>query len=354
MEDVGGLAEDPLEERDVDELRRSFVRQVPVFEDLVVEIEKQMRTALTSVPLKFHSCDGRVKTQDSFLEKVTRKRYRDPFADMHDIVGLRVVCLFLEDLDQVDKLVRANFDVLKHEDKTKASTPDRFGYRSVHYDCRIPAGYSGPHYDHIKGIVFEVQVRTILQDAWAVVEHYLGYKGLNSIPFESQADFGALVGLFHLADKTFQQIKTSAGEHDAAAMMSIANQPTNHDERHKIEQHAKLDRSTLKALLRTIYSDRTESSDADYSEFVEELARSNIFEIERLRQLLKRGREIDVETDRSRSLNAGDGMSIHAQKITSKKDELSDVRLARLDIGLSHPAFRLNRLKKLPMRSSLD
>jgi len=53
---------------------------------------------------------------------------------MRDIVGARVVCLFLDDLPRIDNIIREKFDVKHYEDKTKEAGPDQFGYRAVHYD----------------------------------------------------------------------------------------------------------------------------------------------------------------------------------------------------------------------------
>lgn len=114
-------------------------------------------------------------------------------------------------------------------------------------------------------MVFEIQVRTILQDAWAVIEHYLAYKGVNSIPDESRADFSALVGLFHLADRTFQQLRQSSVQQDVDAATEVAEATA--EARINISATATVDiginRSTVKALLRSLYPDRKPSDDSD-------------------------------------------------------------------------------------------
>ncbi|WP_082570044.1 GTP pyrophosphokinase family protein [Mycobacterium sp. Root135] len=338
---------DPAEfvaDREIANLKDKFASQRQTYEDLAFEAQKELRSALEALPLKFHTCESRVKEQESFIEKAAKKRYADPFDEMHDIVGVRVVCLFLSDLELVDKVVREKFDVRKYEDKTKGSTPDRFGYRSVHYDCQIRSNYSGPYYDHIKSLVFEVQVRTILQDAWAVVEHYLGYKGLNSIPAESQNDFGALVGLFHLADKTFQQIRDTALLQDVVAKASLeVTKGLSPVQDGPTSASITIDRSTLKALLRALYVHRSESSDAEYSEFVEELARSGITKVDEVTKLLQRGESMRSSTGVA-ATNEADTAKVGAAIRNQAK--LSDVRFARQCVGLAQPSFRLNRLKR--------
>ena len=59
----------------------------------------------------------------------------------------------------------------------------------------------------LHGIKFEIQCRTILQNAWASVSHRLAYKGEASIPEALRKDFHALAGLFYVADKHFELLK---------------------------------------------------------------------------------------------------------------------------------------------------
>src|SRR5947208_10717429 len=70
--------------------------------------------------------------------------------------------------------------------------------------------YKGPRYDAISGMPFEVQVRTILMDAWANVSHYLDYKGEADVPKPLRRDFYALSGLFYVADSHFEMFFKSS------------------------------------------------------------------------------------------------------------------------------------------------
>ncbi len=284
----------------------TFDERQQIFEDLRLEIEKELHTVfvtagdeqeMASSPdlFRVHDLRSRVKKRKSFRDKIERKRYSDPFNQMRDIVGARVVCLFLDDLPTVDGFISEKFEVVSYEDKTENTPPNQFGYRSVHYDCKIKAEYCGPHYDDIKPIVFEIQVRTILQDAWAVIELYLAYKGVNSIPDESRADFSALVGLFHLADRTFQRLRQTSTQQDVVAQMAVAEATDQTPQDVTVSPSAaviddlRLNRSTLKAFLRHLFDDRTPSADPDYSELVEELASVDVTGLRRLRELLVAG-----------------------------------------------------------------
>ncbi|MFC9663945.1 GTP pyrophosphokinase family protein [Nocardia sp. NPDC127606] len=261
-----------------------YYDRLTAYDDLRDEVAEVLYSGFKD-RLKTHEIVSRVKKLDSFIDKIERKGYTDPFGEMPDIVGARVVCMFLEDLKIADEILHELFDVHAKEDKSEGVDPELLRYQSVHYECMIKNSYSGPHYDGIKGIIFEIQVRTILQDAWAVIEHRLAYKGRESIPNELRRDFSALVGLFHVADKQFQQIR-----HHIEALEDEASD--------LIERHMKegtfqaatdisIDRGTLKAFLRAEFPDRDRSKDYEYSSLVDSLAAIGIRSIGKLADRLR-------------------------------------------------------------------
>ncbi|MEV0550306.1 hypothetical protein AB0H98_26135 [Nocardia salmonicida] len=264
------------------------------YESLRRVVEESIRQALEDDGIVVHGVSIRLKKRDSFVEKIDRKSYTDPFNQMPDIVGARIVCLFLDDLQKVDESISRVFDVASKEDKTSAAPTHSFRYRSVHYECTIKLDNQGPYYDKVKGLTFEIQVRTILQDAWAVVEHTLGYKNQRSLPDEVERDFGALMGLFHVADKMFQQLRVDSLQSEAAAdgavkaaadlgavepgpahsltagLVPEVSSESAYIVLSRLDTVA-LDRSWLKAMLRHLLPDREGSEDADYSFLVDEL-----------------------------------------------------------------------------------
>jgi hypothetical protein len=124
-----------------------------------------------------------------------------------DIIGIRIICAFLEDLTLVERLLQDCFTVIEVERKGADRTFREFGYESTHILIGIPdelsQGLSLP-----KGLIFEVQVRTILQDAWAEVEHELVYKSEFS-PFDLplKRKLASINASLSLADIIFQEIR---------------------------------------------------------------------------------------------------------------------------------------------------
>jgi putative GTP pyrophosphokinase len=275
--------EEDLADQRVEKWASEYSANEVLYRALKQEVEFTLNQAIAEAGLKVHSVVGRVKGIEDFLEKIERKGYGEPFEQMVDIVGARVVCLFLDDLDRVDEIVLKSFNVHKREDKSKDGDPQSWAYQSIHYDCTLRETDSGARYDAIKGIWFEIQVRTMLQDAWANVEHYLAYKGLSSVPEELRRDFSALAGVFHVADSSFQRMRDSARDQDAEAVVQIE------EARHAGGDGAldiRIDRSTLKAYIRQEFPDREPSDNAEYSVLVEQLAAAGITTISALQDII--------------------------------------------------------------------
>jgi len=94
------------------------------------------------------------------------------------------------------------------EDKSNMLDPDRFGYLSVHYIATLsPERIALMDYKKFSSCQFEIQVRSILQHAWAEIEHDLGYKSEIAIPRDVRRRFARMAGLLETADEEFGRIR---------------------------------------------------------------------------------------------------------------------------------------------------
>jgi ppGpp synthetase/RelA/SpoT-type nucleotidyltranferase len=186
---------------------QELLRQHREKRDSFLELGKAAKAILDhnlkKLNIKCENLYGRVKGFNSFLEKAQDRRMSDPFKEMTDIVGLRVICLFQSDIDKVKKVIREIFQVIKEEDRATI-TPDLFNYTTPHFDVRLRNFPNG----ELSQIVFEIQVRTICQHTWCSVSHlfYKGEKSIESIDENTKRDFYALNGLLYVADTHFEII----------------------------------------------------------------------------------------------------------------------------------------------------
>jgi putative GTP pyrophosphokinase len=177
--------------------------------------------------------EGRVKDKEECIRKFVRK-YQPALEDriepyeirshVTDLIGLRIVCLYEDEIDRVADILRSHFEVIEVTDKVSAleKTEGSFGYKGLHMDLRLTAARSAlPEYAHYAPFRFELQVRTIIQDSWSVLDHQIKYK--KSIPNALKRRINILAALFELADREFREIRDStADELQRAADETVA------------------------------------------------------------------------------------------------------------------------------------
>lgn len=173
------------------------------YNKLASTVEYSLAKTIAKYGIKTHSISYRIKDLSSFLDKIRRNNIENPFEQIHDLVGFRVVCLFLPDLEEIGKIIHEEFDVFEKDDKINDTEINIFGYMSLHLKARLRHTSELSDNDDVNNVPFEIQVRTIAQDAWASISHYLDYKKESIIPDQLKRDFHALSGLFYVADTHF-------------------------------------------------------------------------------------------------------------------------------------------------------
>lgn len=243
------------------------------YQSLEQEVKFIITEFLKDNKIKYERIESRIKTKESFLDKIERKNYVKPFEEMRDILGVRIIFLFLSDLKSFEKDIRTLFDIIEVDNKILNSEVNQFGYSSIHFIAKLNDECTGPRYDKIKSNHFEIQIRTLAMHSWANISHHLNYKKDADIPQTLMKDFYALSGLFHIADKLFEEFyELSLANHQDIIkkddMDSILNM--------------RLDLDSLSAYLLKKFPDRKHSSSKAVSELLDELIGIGINSIDSL------------------------------------------------------------------------
>ena len=171
----------------------------------LIDLMEQTVHSLPSRP----TVTGRAKEFESYYRKYLKLLKENPGTEpvITDLVAIRVICPFLEDQTAVEALIREHFTVIELDRKGAHFSFKEFGYESVHLLVEIPADITSK-WGNCGTKTAEIQIRTILQDAWAEVEHELVYKA-DFTPFDDpmRRRLAAVNASLSLADSIFQEIR---------------------------------------------------------------------------------------------------------------------------------------------------
>lgn len=214
-----------------EEILAEYDRESGFHLDLANTSAKLLERILLDKGVKLHSITHRCKSRQSLLQKLRKhdKTYKR-LSDITDISAVRIITYFAEDVDQVAKIVEQEFSIdhANSTDKRKLLDPDRFGYQSVHYVATLtPDRCRLAEYARFNSYKVEIQVRSILQHAWAEIEHDLGYKSAAGVPRSVLRRFARVAGLLELADDEFSTIRNELNAYASEVPMEILTQPEN-------------------------------------------------------------------------------------------------------------------------------
>ena len=152
----------------------------------------------------------RIKTEEALRNKVMYKNKYNHLDEITDILGVRIITLFETDIDTILDLLENTFEVCEIVDKRKKERTNRieFGYNSLHVIVKFTDSRCQlVEYQKYQDIRFEVQIRTVLQHAWAEVEHGLGYKSFYEPPMTVKRKLNRLAAALEILDEEFENIR---------------------------------------------------------------------------------------------------------------------------------------------------
>lgn len=193
-----------------EEWGEEYRHRLPLYTDYTAETHRLLCALLDGESVDVAQVEPRTKEVPSFVDKVRRKQYAEPLTEMKDLSGVRVILYFPSDLETVGDLIEEEFDVdWDHSERQRGtSDPDRFGYRSDHYVVTVSADRLRlAEWSRYANLTAEIQVRTVMQHAWAAVDHKLRYKpDVSDVPPTLLRRLSRLSALLEVADEQFETI----------------------------------------------------------------------------------------------------------------------------------------------------
>lgn len=118
----------------------------------------------------------RIKSAESIYRKLQRKglkiNLKEAKKKLNDIIGIRVTCLFQDDVYEIVKCLSLQGDIRIVKEKDYIKEPKKTGYQSLHLIVEVPI-YMTKKEEWVK---VEIQLRTVAMDFWSVLDYQLLYK----------------------------------------------------------------------------------------------------------------------------------------------------------------------------------
>ena len=261
------------------DLKDQYENLYPFYKRLCSEVVFIIKEEMKKSGIKNHGLSYRIKTFDSLYKKILRKNISSSiFSNVQDIAGVRIICLYRSDLEKIGDLISRSFEIVSL-DTSRTRSETQFGYMADHYIVKLSRDCKGKRYDDLKSLTCEIQVRTVLMDAWASVSHHLAYKKETDIPSNLRKDFNAVSGLLYAADTHFEMFR--GGLIKSKEQLESSIQSDNLDP----SQEINLD--SLSAYLRWRLPDRERYSVSTYSDLITDLNKFGYFTISELDKVIQ-------------------------------------------------------------------
>ena len=179
---------------DIDALRRRYVAERPHYLRLADAVRDIIAESALGRGLKC-AVECRTKEVQSLVAKALTKQYQNPYDEIGDKAGVRVIANFSRERADLEEMVALLFNVLDRDDKRVTAEPDRFGYRATHFQVKYAGAPEG-----LGDLECEIQVMTKAENLWADTTHDLSYKSDGPLPPEIQRIYHRLVSLTELFD----------------------------------------------------------------------------------------------------------------------------------------------------------
>ena len=197
--------------------QKEFIRAL---EELVSKLRLRLSQLSSKQGTRAIISEWRIKRPGSIWRKARHARISaaEAVSKTEDLLGLRITCNNLSDVESAVKMIAKEFANPKPRVKDMIGAPTTAGYRSVHILSHVE-GSKGTQ------IPFEIQVRTLSQDAWAKLSRADLYR--KSVPSLIRGLAAALADQFAAIDKTAQLIRDELNKPAQAAASIRDDDPVN-------------------------------------------------------------------------------------------------------------------------------
>ncbi|WP_374457109.1 GTP pyrophosphokinase family protein [Nocardioides sp.] len=195
-----------MEDREVQAAISVYQTRLPSIAAFASALEVLLAQLVNDAEIAVDYITGRPKDAASLSKKLSNPKYSS-LDEITDLCGLRIVTRHAEDVKAVVELIKHEFEILEHV-VHGAESPQSFGYASEHLIVKLDTRRAAlREWKANEGVVAEVQVRSILQHAWASISHGLDYKDEGDAPKALRRQLFRIAALLETSDELFDDFR---------------------------------------------------------------------------------------------------------------------------------------------------
>ena len=188
-----------MEQSSLEALRCRYLSERKQYKTLASRVADRIGSLTRGSGVRCDVC-WRAKEISSFLKKVLKGKYSDPYSEIKDKAGVRVVAHYPWDIKKIERLVQEEFVVCNYEDKRAEASFQTLDYRGTHYEVKYDAGPL-----ESRGLFCEIQILTRAESLWADTAHYLSYKPAQPPSNRVQRAVYRLIALLEIFDSEVER-----------------------------------------------------------------------------------------------------------------------------------------------------
>lgn len=186
-----------------------YDKNVNIYKQFSSEVAQIIEKILKTEKIPYQSITQRVKDRDSYINKCKKDQYLNPIKEIMDVAGIRIIAYTNNDVVRICRIIEQEFkiDNDNSDNKIDKMDEDKVGYLSVHYIAELNDKRVGlVENSEYKNCRCEVQIRTLLQHAWAEIEHDRNYKFSGVLPKDIRRRFYLIAGVLEMIDREFDAL----------------------------------------------------------------------------------------------------------------------------------------------------
>lgn len=266
---------------DIQEIADLWKKDEPKYNELGAIVSNFIKSKITEIEI-LPEISARTKDLLSIIKKVKKKIREKEYSYTHlnDKLGIRIICTFQSEMDNIDEFLYKYFEIINVEKKKDNLDVKTLDYISNHYDAKLKTSVKEfKNHKNLADLIFEIQVRTLNQHAWANTAHTLAYKQEAELPTSLMRKVYRLLSLYEIADDEFSIVNKVLIENADTKVYGVLRKLES-----KIYRYAKIDfdRETSLFVIRKVLNYLSMSQIKTVSTEIEKFVQSHNKKIEKI------------------------------------------------------------------------